>query len=163
LSKSIGIGFLMIIFLAGAGAITGGCGEDDSAGSETIETSSLTKAQFVKRADEICSKGTEKALEKILAYVEENESSSKSEPELVAEAIHVTVLPQLEDQFDEIEGLGAPKGDEQEVEALLAAMRSAIAVIEKRRELSLQTNIAPDFRHAGRLSRQYGIEGCAYG
>ena len=142
-----------------------GCGGDsaESSKSGTITTSSLTRSQFAERADEICSTGSEKLLERLSIYMKEHESGSQTEAELVAEAIHVTVLPALEDQFDEIESLGAPKGDRHEVEALLAALREGVVAAKKRREMSLVANISPDFRHSGKLARQYGLDACAYG
>jgi hypothetical protein len=154
------------ISVVAIGAIVAGCGGGDSTGSgdsNTIKTSSLTKAQFVEHADAICSAGSARILERISAYMKEHESNSQSEAELVAKAIHATALPELEKQFDEIEDLGAPEGEQGQVEALLAALREGIVAAEKRRRMSIASNVAPEFRRAGALSRKYGIEACAYG
>lgn len=144
-------------------ALIAGCGDDGSAEGDTIETSSLNKAQFTKRANEICEQGSAPILELLTTYIQENESGVQDEEELTAEAIKEVGLPILEDQFDAVEDLGAPQGDARQIEALLMALREGLVAAEQRQKMTLTTNIEPDFRRAGKLARQYGIEGCAYG
>jgi hypothetical protein len=144
------------------------CGDDDNgadsaATAGTVETSSLTKAQLVKQADEICAKGNEDLLERLDAYMVKNDSGSKSGGELAAEGVQEVVLPEVEAQIEEIESLGAPSGDEKQIEAFLAAQRRGVESLESRRSISLTSDLEPPFREAGNLARDYGFEACAYG
>jgi hypothetical protein len=157
---------LAAFMVAAMCVVSGGCGDGDSSSGSaggTIETSSLTKAEFTKRANRICLQGMEDALRAFFTYVRKNEGDSMDNAELETEGMHQLFLPKLEAQTDEIESLGAPSGDEDQIEAFLVAQRRSITSLAQRRELSLATNLDPAFRQSGRLARQYGIESCAYG
>ena len=84
-----------------------GCGGGDS------ET--LTKAQFIRRADAICVENSENLIEPINEYMARHANSSLSKNELTAHAVQQTMLPQFQTQVDQIRNLGAPAGDEKEV------------------------------------------------
>jgi hypothetical protein len=147
---------ISIASLAAIAILIAGCGDDDNG-------SSLTKDEFVKRADAICAKGTENLGKELSAYLEQQASTAKTESEVAAEAIQAVVLPEVEAQIEKIESLEVPSGDEGEIEAFLEAQRRAVASLEKRKNLSLTTDLDPAFQGSGKLAREYGLESCAYG
>lgn len=153
----------------------GGCGggEDASGGdstaaasggqAETIETSSLSKAEFIKQAEAICAREGEHFLQLISSYMSSHApKSGESEQEVAAEGVRQTLLPKFQNQIDQIRELGAPAGEEEEVEAILAAMQRAVDALAKRKEVALATDIDQEFRPAGRLAIRYGLEYCAH-
>jgi hypothetical protein len=120
--------------------LVAGCGgsDDDSSASGSAETSesteitvesgSLSKAQFIEKADAICEKGRQKferLLGKFISSVEANESSSGQKAQAKA-LVNSVFAPIYEEQIDEISSLGAPSGDENEVEAVLKAIQGDI-------------------------------------
>lgn len=154
---------VMLLFVViAATAVAGGCGDDESSAG-SIETSSLTKAQFIKKAGAICTESNENLLVEINAYIEKHKSSSKSEGEVIADALREFAVPKVESQIEEIENLGAPAGDEAQIEAFLEAQRRSVESLAARQSLTLTPGIELAFRQPGKLARQYGLDECAYG
>lgn len=148
-----------IAFFAGCGSDSDG---DSGAGSEgtTIETSSLTKAQFIKRADQICDQVSEDLLGPIYSYMKRHASKSKSEEELTAEAVRKVVVPQVEAEIEEIRALGAPAGDEEQIEEFLIADQRSVDSLKARRQLSLVPDVDNAFKQSKTLARAYGLKSC---
>jgi hypothetical protein len=144
---------LIVTTMVGA-ALVAGCGGDDD--DTTVTTSSLSKAAYVKKADDICDRGRRK----IIAYQippEEKLSPEESFENLVDEA----AAPAFGEVVDEVRDLGAPRGDEPRVEAFLAAMRQAIEQLEESHESEISAVETP-FRRSAKLARGYGFDRCAY-
>jgi len=100
-----------------------GCG--GSAGSES--TSLLTKAEFLKKGNAICAKGSEeinKAYEEFSRkYVAGGKTPSQA---LLDEAAGEIVLPVRVREVRMLRALGAPSGQEQRVDAMLTAWEEGI-------------------------------------
>jgi hypothetical protein len=159
---------LLVIALAISGAAIGcGGGSDRSSSvSSTITTSSLTKAEFIKKADAICAKGRQNTLPALAHYLQKHESSASSsidEHERFAGAIKAVFLPEIENQIREISELGAPSGDEQRIETLLDTLQQKIDVIKGWRSIPSRFPVDREFRPAGELARDYDLVDCAYG
>jgi hypothetical protein len=157
--RAIGPILAVILAILATGA---GCGDDESSADGTIETSSLSKEQFIKRANNICTKGTNKTPELLGEYIQEHSSPAKDEGELAAEAFREAIVPELESQIEEIESLGAPRGDTAQIQAYVDAQRASLADLEKRQTLSLVADLEKVFSQPGKLARRYGIPRCAY-
>jgi hypothetical protein len=168
------LGALAIAAAIALGA--GGCGGgSDSASGEstgatatggganqTVHSSSLSKAEFIKRADAICTREKTKGLEAMGAYVKESKGAAGQEKAaLIGEAIQKVFLPSVQSQVDQIRALGAPEGDEQEVEAILVALEEAVEGASQGTPSS--AHFAQSFSNAGSLAREYGLSGCVYG
>lgn len=157
--------FAPLFVVVALGVLVMGCGDDSSSGSSgdgTVETSSLTKAQYIKQVNKICEDGSEKFALGVSTYLKKHSSDPKSSGEIGADTLRVAVLPEVEAMNEEIEELGAPEGDEEKIEAYLAAQQRSIESLEKRKSVSLN-NLDPAFRKPGDLARKYGIESCAFG
>ncbi len=140
--------------LVAMAALGGGCGGDDDSGVE-ITTSSLSKDAFVKKANAICARGREQAL----SFV--RRSASGPESRIVAKGVEEDVVPAFRQVAADLEALGAPKGDEATIEALVEAMNEGTDKLENGSPVSLAA-LAPPFEPSAKLARDYGIAGCAY-
>lgn len=161
----VGVCLLVAISVVVVGA---GCGSDDSAtgttSSDTIKTSTLTKAQFVKRADKICDQQSVKISIALGAYLNKNvPRSGQNEEAIVADAVREILTPNVRSQIKEIRALGGPAGDEEQVEAILTAMQESVDSLDGRQRFSLEEDLGPAFQQEGKLARDYGLASCAYG
>lgn len=115
--------------------VVGGCGgEEESGGSGAgeaqqtapapITTASLSKAQFVNRANSICERLDEEQAVALTEYAEER--PDQSEEELLPGAIEEIFIPTKETQIAKLRELGAPRGEQKRVEAIVRAMERAL-------------------------------------
>jgi len=146
--------------------IAAGCGDDDGSGSESgggsIATSTQPRPQFVKQASEICSRERQDVPQRIAAYQEKNPPGDKPPDVAQADGVQAVILPVLESEVDRIRDLGAPAGDEEQVEAILTGQQEAndeVAELEK---------IPPEedgweryFDSTNKLMVAYGLDACA--
>jgi hypothetical protein len=72
-----------------------------------------------------------------------------------------TARPSVEDQVQQIRDLGAPDGDEAEIEALLAEVETAIDETQQAAEAGTVGEGEDPFAEADRLSLEYGLTECA--
>lgn len=115
--------------LVALAALVAGCGGgDDTTDSETV---TLTKTEFIKQGDAICKEANEDNEAEAEEYAEENGFTlEKASKDQIEEAVAAVLVPSLEKQADELKALGAPEGDEDEVEAIIVALEDATGEIE---------------------------------
>jgi hypothetical protein len=133
-----------------------GCGGGDEPATTTAPAEPLTKAEFVRQADQICLSGDsriEAAADDLLAQ------GGQPPPSEVRRIALRIVVPGLEAEVRAIRALGAPAGDEAEVERILRATERGIAEIEAHPERAIE-GPPPGLREAGRLARKYGSAEC---
>ena len=146
-----------------AAALFVGCGGSDDS-TESIATSDLTKVQWIKRAGPICTKGNVPVLSELVAYQEKHPAKTERESEAVTgKALRAVVPPAISKEVEKIRALGAPSGDEQQIEEFLEAMEADIKSVEEGALLSSAAELDKKFRRSGQLARQYGLEECAFG
>lgn len=140
-----------------------GCGGSDSSasgGEVTVTTGSLSKAEFVKRADAICKEAREKFTREYTAFAKKVQRTSKTAQEAASgELIEDILIPNFQKDVDEISALGAPKGDEEKVAAFLNALQQQLEEIHERPKI-LETTVTP-LAKAEKLAKTYGLTGCA--
>jgi len=141
-----------------------GCGDDDGGtaeGSEvTVETSSLTKAQFIDRADSICQQSEEK-LEKVIGNFLKSFTANPAQASVDAQAatlVNTVMVPSYEKLIEELRALGAPSGDEQEVSAFLTSLRESLEAGEEQPLKFVQSR--EPFVEGVKLSKAYGFNVC---
>jgi hypothetical protein len=144
---------LIAVLAAGCGS----SGGDDSTSS--VSEGSLTKAEFIKQGDEICEKGNQKINDEAENFASE-EGVDKGEPkqEQQEEAIEQIVAPGVREQAEEIAALGAPKGDQAEVEAIVAAVKTGAAELEEDPEALLEGK--NPLSKGSQLAAKYGFKEC---
>lgn len=156
-------GFQFIIAAVAALLAVSGCG--DSTNSEggggtaiKVETGSLTKAQFIKRADAICRKGTDEAIRGYKAYLQRTEPSRAKARAEAPEFVNTVLVPAFEKQIDQVSSLGAPSADKKEIAAVLEALK--IGLGNAREDPWKYVSSLNPFAKASRLGRAYGFDVC---
>jgi hypothetical protein len=137
-------------------AVTG-CGSDEST------EASLTKAQFVKKADLICEKAAGTQFEQISVYLKHHsgpvavEELTRAEEQDVAD--HV-VIPPLQRALQELEDLSVPAGYEDRVEGFIEAYGEALEAVEAEPLLAMSQQNTP-FAKANGLAAKYEFGDCS--
>lgn len=147
-------------------AIGVGCGgsDDPNSGSEateTIATSSLSKAAFIKQAREACLREGKGLIGEATAYRREHESEDLPEGVQLANMVKAVILPTVEAQIAAVRELGAPAGDEKEIEALLAAQQAAVDTVRELKSAESLEVVESRFAGAAKKLEAYGFTGCA--
>jgi hypothetical protein len=139
------------IAIAGAGC---GGGDDDSSSSSTPTP---TKDEFVTQANQICAEGNET----VDAAANDVFSGQPTQDELDS-FITDTVIPNTEDQIEQIRALGIPAGDEDQVNAILDSAQSDLDAAKA--DPSIMTSGSKDpFAETNKLAAAYGLTECASG
>lgn len=140
----------MLAAALAVGLIAAGCGDDDDDGGATI-----TKDEWIVQADEICAQGNEEIEEQAGEVFGGGPPSAAEERRFIEEV----ALPNIEEQVADVKALGAPEGDEDEVEAIVSAAEEGLA--EARQDPSALEEDALD--DATRLMAEYGSTVCGGG
>lgn len=143
------VGALMTMVLVAAG-----CGSD--------EEDSLTKAEFVKKANAICTAGNKEIEKGIESFVKENSpGGGRLTDAQLTEGAEDFVIPSLRKQVDGIDALGTPSEDGEQAEELVEAAKDALGEVEDEPALAVpQTGDPNPFAEANELARDYGLDVC---
>jgi hypothetical protein len=134
-----------------------GCGSDEGESTEASGPPPLTKAQFLKKGNAICRKGTkEMARRDIAAWKKYGGASSEPDPE-TSDKVALALLPVREKEIRLLRSLGLPRENEGYVDEMLSAWEEGI---EKGREdpRSLRTGRA--FSESYSMGLDYGLIDC---
>jgi len=146
----------LLLAAAGCGSGSGSAhAETNAAGEIIVKPNSLSKAEFVEQADEICTEEKARLLKEIETF--EQNGAQASEKATLA-ALSDLVAPTVEEIVDQLSSLGAPPGNEKEVGAFLDAIRQAVGEFEE--NPSLLGQLTP-FGKAIKLAGKLGLTGCA--
>jgi hypothetical protein len=144
------------------GVLVAACGSSSSSTSRTA-TPALTKAEFVAKANAICTKGNAQTQTATAAYVKKLGLGANAKPTnaQVAKVADAVLIPGAQAEIDAIKALGAPSGDQQTVNTILAAVQQAVDKV-KRNPALVNTN-PKLFAAANKLASAYGLTACAAG
>jgi hypothetical protein len=145
----LAFGALLCVALAG-------CGGDDDEGYAPGVSRPLAKVEFLAEADRICNATNvriEAAADDLLA------GPRDPKPAEVRRVVIAVAIPALEAEVRAIRALGAPAGDEREVNAIVAATERGIAQV-RADPVAVLDGPPPALREAGRLAREYGSSEC---
>ena len=140
------------MLLAAAIAVAGiaaGCGGGDEAGDTT--TTSLTKAAWIAKADAICQQGNQE----IEQAARQQFGNGKPTAAEVRDFGTGTALPNTQTQVDKIRALGAPSGDEDQVNKILDTVQADIDKAKAAGDVQDST-----FSDGNALAEQYGLKVC---
>jgi hypothetical protein len=137
--------------------LVAGCGNGDNDNS----TASLSKAQFVKQGNAICRKGNAKLESDFEEFAaERNLPEGRKPSNAVLEEITETILvPGITSQLEEIRALGAPEGDEGEVDEIFTGVEEAVEQAEED-PLFFAENESPKLKAVNKQAREYGLTVC---
>jgi hypothetical protein len=147
-----------IAVLVALAALVAGCGGGDDTTDETV---TLTKAEFIKQGDAICKQGNKEIEEGFEKFAEENDVPKNQEPskEQGVELVETVILPNVQQQADQIRELGAPEGDEEQVDELITSLEDAVAEGEDDPEILFSGDTDP-FADVNQKTTAYGFEVC---
>ncbi|HEU4737328.1 MAG TPA: hypothetical protein VFS48_09925 [Solirubrobacterales bacterium] len=135
-----------------------GGGSDDSSGGESI-----SKEEFAAKADAICKKGNERMEKELFKFLRQNQTGKtlrKPTVEQNEKFIVAVLIPNLEREIGEIKALGVPDGDEEKIDALIAALEEGQETAEDDTETVAAGTSDIIFGIASRLAGEYGAEVC---
>jgi hypothetical protein len=147
------VAWLMVVAgLAGCG----GGGDSTTTGYPAGVSRPIAKVEFLREADQIC----ESTNARVEAAGDELVGGRHDPPPAqVRRIILGIVIPALQAEVDAIGALGAPAGDERDIEHILAATREGIEQLRSD-PLSALDGPPPGLREAGRLAAAYGSTTC---
>lgn len=149
----VSIGLLLVAVLVV------GCGGSDEGGT----TASIAKSEFVRRADAICKKAAaDREAAALALFKEQRERGTPSNGEVQAQTEEVmteVVVPSLRQMTDELAELGKPRGDGDQVDAIIEAYRTAIGEIEADTARVVDAEADPLVQPRA-LAVAYGATGC---
>lgn len=156
----------LLAAIAAIGIIAVGCGGDDegsspaSASGGSLPTSSLDKEEFLKRANAACEKRQNKILAEMNAYVEKRGQVGVGGPQVFVPLVKQVIAPAFEAQLAAVRALGAPEGEEGELEAALAAQEAAIEELKKQKGTDSLDDFEKPFLGATQKLKAYGLTAC---
>jgi hypothetical protein len=119
----------LLAALVAIAAIVAGCG---SSSDTTETTASISKAEFLKQGNAICKAGNQEINEGFEKFSKENGLNHKKPTEAQFEELSETVLiPSVSSQIEEVRNLGAPEGEEGEVDEFLTNAEAALEEVEE--------------------------------
>jgi hypothetical protein len=150
-------GGALIVAVALAGLLVAGCGSSSS----TTTTTAISKAEFIAKGNAICVAG-EKAQEAgYEAFGKSHGLKGNMEPTKAqqAELVETVLAPNIQHQINGVKALGAPSGEEQQVEEALEASQQALDKIKASPELAFAKE--SPFHAAGLKLHAVGLTKCA--
>ena len=144
------------LWLLGLAAVTalvvagcGGGGDDDS-----TSTSSLAKPAWIAKADAICQQGNQEIEQAANEHFGKQQGQEPTDAQ-VQQFTDETVIPSVQKQIDQIRDLGAPSGDEDQVNEILDTVQADI-------DKAKSATTLPDdpFADGNALATQYGLKVC---
>lgn len=139
--------FIVVTVILSLAAVWAGCGGGDSTGAE------LSKAQFVKKAGQICEHAETEQLRLATSYLKAHPGTEEEELILPAG------LPPIEEQLEKLKALPAPEGDEATLEAYFDAVEKGIQATEAEPRNAMKTSAGP-FTEANSIAAKYKLTGC---
>ena len=144
----------LVVLVAGCGG-----GDETTAGETTSgETVTLTKAEFIKQGDAICKKAGDRSEKEAEEFAQENGFTlEKANEEQLEEAVAEVLVSALRDQAEELNALGAPEGDEDQVEEIIVSLEGAADEVEDDPGVVFEEKV---FKEPNELAQEYGFKVC---
>jgi hypothetical protein len=152
LNKALLAALAALVALA---ALIAGCGGGDETTDETV---TLTKTEFIKQGDAICKKGNDQSEKEAEEFAEDNDFTlEKASKEQLEEAVAEVLVPNLNQQAEELDALGAPEGDEEQVEEIIVSLEGAADEIEDEPGSVFEGEVLEE---PTKLAKAYGFKVC---
>jgi hypothetical protein len=147
--------FVLVVAALAAALVVSmvGCGSDSS-------TASVTKAEFIKKAEAACEKGEERIQKDFAAFVKKHENVKNPTKADYAELVDEVMTHNIDEEIDQIQAIGAPSGEEDRVNAIITAREESVKTAEGQPELVIKES-KKVFGKASSLAKAYGLQACA--
>lgn len=145
------IGGLPLVAILAVGLVLGGCGSSKKS-TTTTTAAPLTKAEFVKQANAVCTKGTKQnaAAQKALG--------SKKPTQAQLATFTKTFVPNVQGQIDAIRELAPPTADQAKVTAMLNIAQADLNKVKADPTALFKGDLFANF---AKLAHPYGLTSCA--
>jgi hypothetical protein len=149
------------------GTSAGPTGSDTASATADTTSSSdgetISKSQFLRKADGICEATTEKITSTSLPIIEEEQKKPGYDRKAVEARLMTNVMgPELRSEVERLKDLGIPPGEERQVGAIIDAIEEEVREISTNAEELAQTRgevlVKPT-----KLAERYGFISCPYG
>ncbi len=143
-----------------AALLAAGCGggSDDSGSGKSI-----SKEEFIAKADAICQKGNKQMEKELFVFLRPKQAGGtlrKPSVEQNEKFILTVMVPNLEREIGELKKLGVPDGDDEKVDAWIAALEEGLETAEDNTETVAAGTSDIVFGIASRLAGEYGATIC---
>jgi len=148
----------LIALIVGALAVglIAGCGSS----SDDSSTSSLTKAEFIKQGDVICTKHHETFENELRAFLKKSGANKGIESaDALSEFAQTKLAPVFSSEAEELRALGAPSGEEEEVNAILDPLEEGIEELENN-SAKLGKETPAGIEKANNSAEKFGFKVC---
>jgi hypothetical protein len=136
--------------------VVAGCGGGGDSGTTA---SSISKEEFISKADAICKKGTERMQAAIGRLLKKQPNITKVTKDEQEKIVATVMVPSVSREVKELRALGVPDGDEERVDAIIAALEEGVETAERDPE-AVTNSSEVIFGIASRLAGEYGAEVC---
>jgi hypothetical protein len=146
-----------------AALLIAGCG-----GGSDEEPAQISKVAFVERGSAICLSAKRQIRSDFEAYrkgrqgeeIERAEKANELTPEEAAAKVGKEIIvPVMRQELEEFRALGIPAGDDEQVDALLAAFEEGVEKAERHPERAAMDGTEA-FGGSGKVADGYGLENC---
>jgi len=156
--------FLLALFaLAAALSVAAGCGSSSSGDDEvTIQTGSLSKAEFIEKADAACEASRTELEAKLRKYFQDHEEEvgkADKEDEFFSGMLETVIAPNFEAEIQRISSFGAPKDYAPEAAAFLNSLQRQIE--EAHSDISKLEDSRFPFEESAKAAKKAGMQGCS--
>jgi hypothetical protein len=108
-----------------------GCGSGEDEATSADQAPPLTKAQFIKQADAICTEVAKEREVAAAAWAKNMKGRSEETPEKIGEAVKEIMPPLMHEEGTRLETLSAPEGDEKAVAEIIDLLEKVQQSIEQ--------------------------------
>lgn len=134
-----------------------GCGDSE----EGLRTVQIPKEAFIKQFDATCAKAYNRVKAGFQAFVKGPGTGKFTTAKEIRLYAGTVLVPAKRREVEELRALGAPSGDEGQVEAIVEAYEEGIERAEESPRDAVVSS-AGVFAEATRLAEAYGLEDCRY-
>ncbi len=144
----------LIVAVIAAALFAAGCG-----GGDDSSASSVSKEEFIAKADAVCKKGTERMQTKIFAALKNPRNLTKVSKAEQEKIVTTVMVPSVSREVKELRALGIPDGDEEKVDAMITALEEGIETAERSPQAVTKSSDVV-FGIASRIGGEYGLAVC---
>jgi len=154
-------GLVGMVALAAAILLAAGCGSS-SDDEVAVQTGSLSKAAFIKKADAICQTVRTEFTNDYIKFVKSRKAKkydSQSTEDFLGELVELVIEPHFENEIQQIAELGAPQSYSTEVKLYLDTVEGELELAQE--DPIKVTGATTPFGKAKAAAEKVGLNGCA--
>jgi hypothetical protein len=137
-----------------------GSSSESSSGGPPVQTSSLSKPEYVKKASAACERVRASLLGEANAFIAKEAAAKTPEPLILGNLGREVLGPNIEAEVAAVRELGAPEGDEAEIESILAAQEAALEKMKTVKKAVAMEELEDYFLPATKMYQAYGFTAC---